>query len=196
MASTRTVQTLGALFATMVIGAVILMVMETAPVRPPVGNLAAEEKPQEGLAAVVAQTDVPLQAIQWRNVVVHSTGGGEPSDVAERCHFVIEQTGGDVRVRATDLWKGQRQGRHVVQLPWREFNSDSIGICLVGDFAYRQPSRQQFQALVELAQAVQRACAIPADHVYLHSDLDHRTGSPGAAFPGEAFSGSLLRPTR
>ena len=81
-----------------------------------------------------------------------------------------------------------------MDLPWRDFNADSVGVCLAGDFSRRPPSPEQFELLVLLVLAVQLACNIPADHVYLHSDLDKRTDSPGRAFPVRQFAARLLRP--
>jgi len=45
-------------------------------------------------------------------------------------------------------------------------------------------------------QNLQRTFMIPADRVYLLSELDSSIRSPGEAFPSEAFAGRLLRPSR
>ena len=194
MFGSRTVKTLVALCVAMFLGASVLILMETAPIRPASGDLAAVGGHGEVSAALVARTDLPLQRIKWRNIVIHSTAPGEQQDIASRCHFVIDsdETGGP-GARATMLWDRQAEGYHVAGVSWRDFNTDSVGVCLVGDFSRRRPSSRQIELLVELVRAIQRACNIPADHVYLHSDLDRRTDSPGAAFPVREFTARLLR---
>jgi len=192
MIGSRTFRTLTALLLAMTVGALILMLMETAPIQTKANYLAALAPAPDGAASVVADTDVPAQPAKWRNVVVHSTGG-EPADIAQRTHFVIEAgpNGGPVTIRATALWKRQMEGHHVY-VPWRDFNADSIGICLVGDFSRRPPAESQFQGLLRLVKTLQGSFRIPADRVYLLNDLDAGSASPGREFPARRFAENLL----
>lgn len=195
MAGSRTVRTLTALLVAMTLGAFVLMLLETAPLRPSASYLAAVA-PSPGSDEAIFETDVPLQPLKWRNIVVHSSASAH-SGLAERTHFVIGP-GADAAspvIRATPLWKRQAEGHHVY-VPWRDFNADSVGICLVGDFSRRGPTEAQLRVLIRLVQALQRTFRIAADRVYLHSDLDPGSGSPGRAFPGEAFTERLLHATR
>ena len=191
MLGSRTVKTLTALLGSMTLGAFVLMVLETAPTNPEPEQLAAVTERDTGLAAIIRDTAVPLQRIKWRNVVVHGSGVGS-SDIAGRCHFVVGQDG---RIIATALWKHQLAGYHVY-VPGRDFNADSIGICLDGDFSDLPPARAQFEVLVNLTRAIQEDFAVPPDRVYLHSQLDARSSSPGAAFPAAALDGRLYRQGR
>ena len=196
MLGSRTIKTLTALVAAMTVGAIGLLALETAPIRPAGHNLAAVSNPADTHAKAVLDTDVPIQPIKWRNIVIHSSGP-RGRDVARRCHFVIEAKASDdgQYVGATILWKRQGSGNHVF-VPGRDFNADSIGICLMGDFSSKAPGSGQFQALVKLVQALQQRCNVSADHVYLHSQLDAHSRSPGDAFPSETFASHLLRPGR
>lgn len=176
----------------MTVGAIALMVLETEPVRPTAHPLEVVGPPPAGAGKVVYDTRVPLQAILWRNVVIHASPA-RSDRLARGCHFVIDPaSSGDARIAATEYWRSQRAGTHIGR-PWQD---SSIGICLIGDFSRRPPTRRQFDALVELVHLLQGTCNISADHVYLHSDLVARSASPGPAFPAEELSARLLRPTR
>jgi len=150
MFGSRTIRTLTALLISMTLGAMALMVLETAPVRPHAEQLAAVGPPPGVIERLIHDTAVPIQPVKWRNMIVHGSDG-------------------------------------------RDFNADSIGICLVGDFSSSPPSQGQFDRLVQLTRALQRTLRLSADHIYLHSELDARSHSPGDAFPARAFNSSLLR---
>ena len=190
MGGSRTVKTLTALLSAMTFGALVLMVLETEPIRPTAQPLAVLSPPPAGTAQVVYDTTVPLQAIQWRYVVVHAAA--RPTDaIARKCHFLVAGDGqGGWAVTATDHWLHQRDGGHVGGF-WR---GNSVGICLLGDFSRRRPTDGQFALLIDLVNTLQEICRVSADRIYLHSDLVARSSSPGAAFPAAEFSARLLRP--
>ena len=189
MIGSRTVKTLTALLASMTVGGFALMALETAPVSPRTEQLAALAAPGDGVWQVLHDTAVPLQPVKWRTVIVHSSAEG--NDMARRCHFVVSGQG---EVGCTELWKRQISGHHIY-VPGRDFNADSVGICLMGDSSGgdRPISRKQFDGLVSLASCLQKTFRIPAGRVYLHRDLDTRSSSPGRAFPGNAFNAKLVR---
>jgi len=170
----------------MTIGAFALMALETAPVTAPARDLAAIATTDAPCEQIIRRTDVPLQPIKWRNVIVHGSAAGRPG-IAERCHFIV---GGDGQIALTGLWRRQQSGHHVY-VPGRDFNADSIGICLTGDFRHRPPPAVQLTALVDLTRTLQQMFRIPGDRVYLHSELDRNSRSPGAAFPAGLFNRSL-----
>jgi len=197
MLRSRTVKVLVALVATMTGGALTLMVlvMGTADLPMPFRPLTAPEAPRAGAGTAVFDLEVPLQAIKWRNVVIHSSRP-HPERVSARYHFVIERTSeGDARVVTTEFWRRQVEAHHVY-VPSRDWNADSVGIRVEGDFSRQPPSPRQMAALIELVHALQESCNISADHVYLCSDIDDRCDSPGAAFPARTFTARLLRPGR
>jgi len=187
MFGSRTIRTLTALLISMTLGAMALMVLETAPVRPHAEQLAAVGPPPGVIERLIHDTAVPIQPVKWRNMIVHGSDGAP--GLPERCHFVIGPGAG---AKCTELWRRQLPGYHVY-VPGRDFNADSIGICLVGDFSSSPPSQGQFDRLVQLTRALQRTLRLSADHIYLHSELDARSHSPGDAFPARAFNSSLLR---
>jgi len=192
MGGSRTIKTLGLLLLAMTAGTVVLAFLQTEPVRPGAQPLAVLAPPPAGAAGVIYETRVPIQRIKWRYLVVHAArSDAEPT--ARGCHFLI-RTGpdGQWEIHPTGHWLVQGSGRHIGSL-WAD---SSVGICLIGDFSRRGPAERQFDLLVELVHALQDLCGIPADRVYLHSDLVARSTSPGAAFPAERFTRHLLQAAR
>lgn len=192
MGSSRTVKTLTVLLIAMTFGAIGLMILETEPVRPTAPVLEVLAPPPAGAGKVVYETRAPLRVGAWQSLVIHAAPK-PTARLAEGCHFQIRPLpAGGCDVLATDHWQKQRPGRHIGG-PWRD---NSIGICLIGGFSRRRPAREQMASLIDLTHTLQEACGIPAERVYLHSDLVARSASPGAAFPAAEFSASLLRPAR
>jgi hypothetical protein len=188
-------KTLVALVAAMTVGSIALILMETAPIRPPVADLSAVARPSDDFAQTVWRTAETVKVAKWRHLIVHTSA--EPLDAEFNCHFVVERTarpdGG--LLRATTLWNRQVNGNHVFTGGYN-WNTDSIAILLVGDFSRTAPSAEQMAALLKLVQSLQQTCGITADRVYLARDIDPRSNSPGAAFPAQEFNDSLLRPRR
>lgn len=193
MVGSRTVKALTALLISMTVGALALMVLETAPATPRAQQLVALAAPADGVGAVIHQTSVPLQPIKWRNLIVHSSGA-EDAGIVDGCHFLVEADGS---VWPTELWKRQISGHHVY-VPGRDFNADSIGVCLMGQYTLSDPriQKKQFDSLVDLTRSLQQAFRMPADRVYLRSDLDPNSLSPGDGFPAGDFNSRLLRSVR
>jgi len=180
------------LLVAMTVGAIVLTALQTSPIRPNSSELAQIGEPgQRGAAEAAFDTDVPMQPTKWRNVVLHGSAA-ERGQIADQCHFVIGEGGAVV---VTGRWKQQVSGNHV-QAGGRDWNADSIGICLMGDLDRQGPSRKQYQSLLLLVGTLQQYFNISADHVYLYRHLNARTRSPGEAFPAEDFASCLLRPRR
>jgi hypothetical protein len=190
MPGSRTIKTLVALLMAMTIGAVALTLMQVAP---PIDMLAAVATGEGGPAKVVHQTSVPIQPLQWRNIIIHASSEGR--DIANRCHFIVNaEAGGEGGfVATTDLWRGQAEGQHAFVAGY-DYNSDSIGVCLNGDFSRNPPSREQYFALVSLVQYLQEYCNIKPANVYFYGQLV-RIDSPGKAFPND-FASRLVNPSR
>ena len=178
-----------ALLATMTVGSLVLVAMETPPIRPEVPRLAALAPPVDKSAELVSATQTPLRRATWQNIVVHSSVEGD--EIASQCHFIVHPSEGPdgQHVQATALWKQQQASRHLAG----RLGDSSIGIFLVGRFDAQAPSSKQFDALVGLSRNLQRACAIGGSNIYLARELDPRCGSPGKAFPLRQFNSMLLQ---
>jgi N-acetylmuramoyl-L-alanine amidase-like protein len=182
MIDARTTKVLGALLASMTIGALLLMAMESEPPRPSGNNMASVT------GAVLAPSWSAGRP--WRRIVVHSSDGNDT--MPRRCHFIIHSNAGGNRIQQTELWKKQDAGHHIY-VPGHDFNSDSIGVCIMGEFSTQPPSRQQFEALISLVNELQQKNKIPADSVYLQSELNPDRHLPGKAFPVGRFNARLYR---
>ncbi len=192
MGGSRTVKTLTALFVSMTFGALALMMMETPPISATAQPLAVLSPPPAGAAAVVYDTASAISRGKWTYVVVHSATD-RSSPVAQGCHFIVDRDSNGVwRVIATDNWRSQQNGQHITGY-WQPH---SIGVCIIGDFSAQAPDKTQFDCTVELVNALQEVCRIPADKVYLMSDLYARSTSPGRFFPAAKFSARLLKQAR
>jgi hypothetical protein len=189
MVRSGTIKTLGALVAAMTLGTWALIWMETAPARPavPLPLQATGPNGSAPFLGLLRETEVPIQYIKWRNIVVHDARDG--AETVRGCHFLVGENGD---VRAAGLWKRQEDGRHVV-VPGFSYNGNSVGVCLTpGGGA---PTARQLAALVGLVQELQAALQIPRDRVYLHRDLA-QTSCPGPEFPADTFRQSLLNSSR
>lgn len=61
--------------------------------------------------------------------------------------------------------------------------NDRIGICLLGNFENRPPTRAQMDALVRLCRTLRARYDIGLDAIAGHGDCTHKTACPGRRFP-------------
>ena len=163
----------------MTIGAFALVLLETAPILPPVPQLAAESPASAD--KIVKQTEVPIEEGAWRNVVIHAAAEGP--GVAGQCHFAVDGTS----IVATSHWRQQEPARHVVAyVRGHDYNADSIGVFIKSDFSDRQPSVEETEAIVQLIAALQETCRIDRSKVYFHRDLN-----PHAPMLNETLAATL-----
>ena len=188
MLRSRTVRTLATLFASMTIGALSLMLMETAPIDELPFTLAIVPSSPVTDQAIIYRTHVPVKHPKWVHIVLRSAPSAD-HDVAQACHFIV--SGGEQAITATELWKRQVDGYHTFA-PGHDWNADSIGVCFVGDLNDENLTGRQFNELMALVQTLQHHFKIRPERVYLHSELDERTEPPSGSFVW-TFSRGLLR---
>jgi hypothetical protein len=188
MYAPRTVKTLALLFLAMTLGTLVLWGMDADPVRPAGTQLAAVAAVEEGPLAVIMRTSRTHR--NWSCIVVH--GSCEGQAVQDRCHFVVEPSGGasPLGVRAGPAWLAQQESAHIPG-PAQEYYKGAIGVCIQGDFSHSPPSREQWQSLLKLVTDLQQQFHVPPGRVYLYRTVAARSDSPGAAFPVQAFNESL-----
>ncbi len=188
MANQRTIATLVVLLVAMTAGAFLLMLMETAPIRPNAEPLAAYGSAGADASWLTPQ-NISLREAKWQKIVIHATGA--EGDIAQWCHFRVGvDANSKPYVFATKLWDDQLAGRHVFTAD-DDFNADSIGVVLEGDFGRLGPSEALLSTLIRLTRQLRRACRITEANVYLYRDLDPHTDSPGQAFPEQRFFRNL-----
>lgn len=206
----RTITTLTALVVAMAIGAFALITMETPPANTPAllradaadgsGTGSNPNRSRMDHAALIRWTDVPIQPIKWRNIILYDTADNR-TPAADECHFLIgtpETSGnpgepsGNRIVRSTNLWKQQLDGNHVRNSRPPYSNENSIGIRLSCDTSRSAPTAWQMDTLTDLVRTLQVIFQIPSDRIYLHSGPD-TPGRSGRFFPLETFRSRLIK---
>lgn len=136
-----------------------------------------------------------LQPRRWEHIILHHSASNQGSaaifDLYHRTirkmvnglayHFVIGNgtNSGDGEVEISRRWQSQIQGGHVKD-PF--YNSNSIGICLVGNFETYPPSSAQIKATTELVDYLKNTLLLGKPNVLLHRDIQ-KTLCPGRFFP-------------
>lgn len=204
--STRTKAVWGTLVAAMTVVGGGLLALDRGP------HVSAEGFSLPPMAAFAGgggvealfDTPEPIAAGRWQAIVIHDTGTSSASpetlDAHARSqglrglgyHFVIGNGHGlrDGQIHAGPRWLSQTNGAHAAGPNADWFNRHAIGICLVGNGDRRTFSEAQIERVTHLVDAIMRECKIPADRVYLHSEIAD-TPSPGRFFPQAAMRAAL-----
>jgi LysM repeat protein len=160
-------------------------------------------------AAIQAAIDeVSVRSGTWQNIVIHHSatdeGSGKGMDRYHReerhmenglaYHFVVGNGRGmgDGEIYVGARWTKQLPGGH---LAIEALNQVSLGICLVGDFEIRAPTRRQLDSLEALVRALQKKTAPKPAAVTSHRKIHpNHTKCPGKHFPLNGFLQRLARP--
>lgn len=138
---------------------------------------------------------------EWKFIVLHHSatevGSVESIDAAHKqrkdadgnpwrgigYHFVVGNGRGmkDGEVSATFRWAEQCEGAHAGDL---QYNTQGVGICLIGNFEMEPPTPAQLNSLQGLVVALRKGCQIDAKSVIRHTDIK-ATACPGKRFPME-----------
>ncbi len=152
----------------------------------------------------IFSTRAPIATAKWDSIVIHHSASpvGSPATIEAQhkamnfqglgYHFVIGNGTGtdDGELYVGYRWRDQLPGAHVAGPKGDALNRTSIGICLVGDGRRKPFTEQQMRRLTQLVSSLMEKCGIPADHVYLHSDVAE-TADPGKFFPVTSFRDQL-----
>jgi N-acetyl-anhydromuramyl-L-alanine amidase AmpD len=166
----------------------------------------------------VSPREARLDRGRWDSIVIHHSGtpAGDGATIARMhaeqglmglgYHFVIGNGQGmaDGWVEVGPRWNRQQPGAHVADRPNASgaaqvarsmadhLNEHAVAICLVGNGDRRRFTDRQIHELASLVRRLQRELGIPADRVFLHSDVAP-VSSPGVHFPAAEFEGQLLQ---
>ena len=144
---------------------------------------------------------VNISERDWKYIVIHhsATSGGSVESIHREhsrrrdasgrpwlgigYHFVVGNGSGmdDGETEATFRWNEQLHGAHSGSV---RHNGTGIGICVIGNFEKKQPSRAQTEAIVRLVSQLAREYNISADHIIGHRNI-RATLCPGRHFPLE-----------
>jgi hypothetical protein len=110
-------------------------------------------------------------------------------------HFVIGNGRGmgDGQIAIGRRWSSQLNGGHLAS---EALNARALGICLVGNFDQKPPSKQQLASLEALTRYLMKRCGIPKSAVKTHQQINTiGTRCPGRLFDDDAFLRALGRPS-
>ncbi len=195
----RMTKVLGFLVLSVTAGAIILRLLQPAPLMDVTAfSLAAAFNP----IGQVFETRVPVDGSRWKYIEIHQSGtsSGNAQSLAESCrqktlgalayHFVITngRGGPDGRIQVSQQWTQQKDARGR-QLS-REARS-TIRICLIGDFGQGPPGRVQLSQLEALLRSLQQRCQIPAENISLAGSTSGPAGQ-WRLFPLDKLRRALL----
>jgi len=153
-----------------------------APRQAPVA--ATTPKPAVASARTIPAAWIPsVPANNWSWIIIHHSdsdyGSAAIIDKWHRdrgfdelgYHFVIGNgtNSGDGQIEVGPRWVKQKWGAHDNALDNR-FNTNGIGICLVGDFNKTRPTAKQRRSLMRLVAYLMRTYHVPPDRVLGHGE--------------------------
>ena len=132
----------------------------------------------------------------WRYIIIHHSatkrGSAADFDRMHRAkgwdelgyHFVIGNGfgSGDGQIEAGPRWRKQKHGAHSKVSGHPEYNDLGVGICLVGDFSAKKPTRAQMDSLASLVRFLMARYRLPSSRILGHGQLKS-TDCPGRYFP-------------
>lgn len=166
----------------------------------------AEDQQHEVSLTKVVQRD---NLREWKFIVLHHSatevGSVESIDAAHKqrkdadgnpwrgigYHFVVGNGRGmkDGEVAATFRWTEQCEGAHAGDL---QYNTQGVGICLIGNFERESPTTAQLKSLQGLVAALQKGCQIDSKNVIRHTDIK-ATACPGKRFPMDKLRAGFVK---
>ena len=143
---------------------------------------------------------------EWTSVVIHHleqpAGDLETIDRNHRkaglhslgFHFIIGNGNGlgDGDVQMGNRWHSQSSAAKPRDIHQDNWNDGIVSICLIGNGNRRPFTEQQTVHLSHLVQRLQQELSIPAEQVFLESDLSGHSNSPGKFFAEAQFKSQLL----
>jgi N-acetyl-anhydromuramyl-L-alanine amidase AmpD len=195
----RMIRVWASLAAAMTVAA---MVFWAALPRTPAADTPAAPTAPAALQDTVWPRDMaPLRP--WRYIVIHHSatpaGTLESIDQVHRdrgyingvaYHFLINNGRSpgtaDGQIAPTLRWVDQLDGAHTKVRDHPEFNTEGIGICLIGNFDQHEPTPGQMAALEMLDLALRERHRIALENILGHGELKN-TRCPGRLFPMETF---------
>src|SRR5687767_8175282 len=176
------------------------MALEPAPITPDAASsLFAVDEPRTMDA--IFETRTPVPANRWKHIYIHHsrTASGNALTLGQASggvgdHFVIGNGDGcmDGEIQISQRWNQQLPaappaGANAVEPAW----SQSISICVVGDFDSTVPTPTQIRRLTQLVNALQGQLHVDGSKVLLVQQPKSAAGI-GRYFPTTAFRGQLL----
>ena len=198
----RMTKVLGFLVMSVTAGAIILRLLQPAPLMDVTAfSLAAAFNP----IGQVFETRVPVDGSRWQYIDIHQSGtpSGNAQSLAESCrqkalgalayHFVITngRGGGDGRIQVSQQWTQQENAGWAGLSRQPTSAGSTIKVCLIGDFGQGPPGRVQLLQLEALLRSLQQRCQIPAENISLAGSTSGMAGQ-WRLFPMDKLRRALL----
>ena len=126
------------------------------------------------------------QTVSWDNIRRYHTNTLGWRDIGY--HFGIEMIEDNYQILAGRMMN--EAGAHCRQ---KSMNSQSLGICFVGNFDLDPPPKKMWDLGIKLVNSLQEVFNIPRHRILGHYDLASYKTCPGAAFNLGEFRGELWR---
>ena len=101
-------------------------------------------------------------------------------------HFFIEKVNDRYEIISARMMDST--GAHCIE---NRMNHKSIGICLIGDFDYKEPEKEQWDLTVTLVKSLCYLLDIPRKNVKGHRDYASYKSCPGRMFDMAKFRNEL-----
>ena len=171
----RTARVLASLVASMTVGAIVLLALDSRPL--PAGAFSLASYSRLNSVENIIEAQVPLMAGRWSNVEVYysRTAGGNIGQLASMSglvstkdvnfHFVIYNGKGgiDGQIETTNRWLNQ-----LSCLPTGSMltNTGTIRICIVGDAPAASATDSQIKRTSAIVEQLARAFKIHPENIY------------------------------
>jgi hypothetical protein len=196
--SRRTAVVLFTLFGMLAFTGALLKALDPGPLAPDASTSLFAIGGDQSIERVF-ETHPPLQAGRWQHIYIHQSlsASGNAMTLGQGVaglpdHFVIGNGDGcaDGEVQIGQRWSKQQSAGVVPGT--NGIKSDTISICVVGDFNRDRPTATQQSRLVQLVSALQRQLDIASGDVVMLTDTPSAAGT-GARFPADAILSLISR---
>ena len=185
--SRRNVLVIAGLLSSLTLTSILLLILAPTPLLPePRSLMVVESNPA---LEEIFETHTPIQPGRWQSIFIHHSKTRRVDVAAGGDHFLVmgPGDGADGEIRIDPRWNTQQPaGSSTAGL-----GSNSICICIVGDFDQSAPSATQIRRAQQLIQTLQRRLRIPARNVIAY-DRPGTASGLGRQFPAARLREALL----
>lgn len=191
--SRRNVLVIAGLLSSLTLTSILLLILAPSPLLPePRSLMVAESNPA---LEEIFDTQKPIQVGRWQSIFIHHSKtrrfegyrAGVPDSLGDHFFIMSPADGADGEIRIDPRWNTQQPALSNTA----GSGSNSICICIVGDFDQSAPSATQIRRAQQLIQSLQRRLRIPARNVIAYDRPGSGTGL-GRQFPAARLREALL----
>lgn len=185
--SRRNVMVIAGLLSSLTLTSILLLILAPTPLLPePRSLMVVESNPA---LEEIFDTQTPIQAGRWQSIFIHHSRTRRADAASGGDHFLIlgPADSADGEIRIDPRWNAQQPAAAATA----GLGSNSICICIAGDFDQSAPSTTQIRRAGQLIQTLQRRLRIPAKNVIAY-DRPASAAGLGRQFPAARLREALL----